>query len=187
MKITVFSLLLLVLLRVSGICQEIVTTSEFNTENASQVGVGVAITSFSSNFTYFVSPHFGFRHKRHWFGFTPFYGRLDALRQQQDVGLGLDYRLYPFKNQNTTLLYFPIGAHYNYKWTSRSQKQALLYKVGFGLEAFLGKGFSLSLDANFGVGQTLSSNITNGESATFGSQSQLNYHFIPVFRVSYKL
>ncbi len=187
MKITASTLLFLIILRVSGNCQENEDTAAFNSERTAQVGLGVAITSFSSNFTYFVSPHFAFRHQRHWFGFTPFYGRLDALRQQQDIGLGLDYRLYPFKNLNSTLLYFPVGAHYNYKWTNRSQKQALLYKVGFGLEAFLGKGFSLSLDANFGIGQTLSSNITNGESATFGSQSRLNYHFIPVFRISYKL
>lgn len=85
------------------------------------------------------------------------------------------------------MLYFPAGIHYNFKWTNRSQKQALLYKVGFGLEAFLGKGFSLSLDANFGIGQTLSSKISTGETASFGSQNDLNYYFIPVFRVSYQL
>lgn len=180
-------LIFCVLLNNRCFAQSVVPDTVFNSETKSQVGIGFAISSFSSNFTYYVSPHYAFRYRRHWFGITPFYGRLDALAKQQDIGVGLDYRLYPFKNLNSTMLYFPVGLHYNYKWTNRSQKQALLYKVGFGVEAFLGKGFSLSLDANFGIGQTLSSKITSVETATFGSQNDLNYYFIPVFRVSYQL
>ena len=168
-------------------CQSSEKVIEFNTESKSQVGIGLAITSFSSNFTYFVSPHYAYRYHQHWFGITPFYGRLDALATQQDIGLGLDYRLYPFKNLNTTMLYFPIGVHYNYKWKKRSQNQYLVYKVGFGLEAFLGKGFSLSLDANFGIGHTLTSKTDAGETATFGSDNDINYYFIPVFRLSHQL
>lgn len=171
----------------SSTCQERDESAEFDLQSASQLGVGFAITSFSSNFTYFVSPSYSYRYRRHLFGITPFYGRLDALPGQHDIGVGLDYRLYPFKNMSNTMLYFPTGIHYNYKWTISSQKQSVLYKVGFGIEAFLGKGFSLSLDANFGIGQTVSSKISSGETASLGSQSDLNYYFIPVFRVSYQL
>jgi len=176
---------LIVLFRtdVSGQTQE----TPFNQQTEHRVGVGFAITGFSSNFTYFVSPHYAFRYHRHWFGLTPFYGRLDALANQQDIGVGIDYRLYPFKNWNSTLLYFPVGVHYNYKWTDRGEQTAMFYKAGFGVEAILGKRFSLSLDASFGVGQTLSSKIEVAEAAAFRSSSRLNYYFIPVIRISYGL
>ncbi len=174
---------------VSNLCFSQVQHEEipFNQQTSSQVGIGFAITSFSANFTYFVSPHYAFRYHRHWFGITPFYGRLDAIAKQQDIGVGIDYRLYPFKNLNNTMLYFPVGVHYNYKWTNSSKKTGMLYKAGFGLEAFLGKGFSLSLDANFGIGQTLSSKIQAAETATIKKTSDLNYYFVPVFRISYAL
>jgi len=159
----------------------------FNDQIEHKLGLGFAITGFNSNFTYFVSPHYSFRYHRHWFGFTPFYGRLDALPKHQDIGVGIDYRLYPFKNQNATLLYFPVGVHYNYKWTDSSQKTAMLYQAGFGVEALLGKRFAISLDANFGVSQTLTSIIAASESATFRSGNALNFYFIPVIRVSYGL
>lgn len=159
----------------------------FNQQVEHRVGVGFAITGFNSNFTYFVAPHYSFRYHRHWFGFTPFYGRLEALAQQQDIGLGLDYRLYPFKNLNATLLYFPVGVHYNYKWTNNSQKTAMIYKAGFGVEAILGKRFALSLDANFGVGQTLTSKVKQTETSAFGSSNQINFYFLPTIRLSYGL
>ena len=164
-----------------------VSTTTFNQQTEHRVGIGFAIAGFNSNFSYFVSPHYSFRYHQHWFGFTPFYGRLDALARQQDVGLGVDYRLYPFKNQNATLLYFPVGVHYNYKWTNNSEKTALFYKVGFGVEALLGKHFALSLDANFGIGQTLSSRFEAAESTAFRSGNELNFYFIPVIRISYGL
>lgn len=159
----------------------------FNQQTEHRLGAGFAITGFNSNFTYFVSPHYSFRYHRHWFGFTPLYGRLDALARQQDVGIGIDYRLYPFKNLNSTLLYFPVGVYYNYKWTNSSQKTAMLYKIGFGAEALLGKRFALSIDANFGVGQTLSSQIETTETSSFGSPSELNFYFLPTIRISYGL
>ena len=159
----------------------------FNQQTEQSIGLGFAITGFSTNFTYFVSPHYAFRYHRHWFGFTPFYGRLDALANQQDIGVGIDYRLYPFKNLGSTLLYFPVGVHYNYKWTNRSEQTALFYKAGFGVEAILGKRFSLSLDANFGIGQTLSSKIDIIEEVTFRSGTNLNFYFIPVIRITYGL
>lgn len=159
----------------------------FNQQKEHRIGVGFAITGFNSNFTYFVSPHYSFRYHRHWFGFTPFYGRLDALAQQQDIGVGIDYRLYPFKNLNSTLLYFPVGVHYNYKWTDSSQKTAMFYKAGFGVEALLGKRFAISVDANFGVGQTLTSKIEASESAIFRSGNNLNFYFLPSIRLSYDL
>lgn len=159
----------------------------FNQQVEHRVGVGFAITGFNSNFTYFVSPHYSFRYHRHWFGFTPFYGRLDALAQQQDIGVGIDYRLYPFKNQNATLLYFPVGAHYNYKWTNSSNKTAMLYKAGFGVEALLGKKFAISLDATVAVGQTLTSHSQKVEAATVHSGSPISFYFLPTIRVSYGL
>ena len=163
------------------------TETPFNQETEQSLGIGFAITGFSSNFTYFVSPHYSFRHHRHWFGFTPFYGRLDALASQQDIGVGIDYRLYPFKNLSSTLLYFPVGVHYNYKWTNQSEKSGMFYKAGFGLEALLGKQFSLSLDANFGISQTLSSKFKVTEASIFRSSDKLNYYFLPVIRISYSL
>ena len=159
----------------------------FSDRSEHRIGLGFAITGFHSNFTYFVSPHYTFRYHRHWFGFTPFYGRLDALAKQQDVGVGLDYRLYPFKNLNSTLLYFPVGVHYNYKWTNRSQKTAMLYKVGFGVEALLGKRFALSLDANFGMAQPLTSKLETPESGSFTFSRKLNFYFLPTIRLSYGL
>ncbi|MFC2176130.1 hypothetical protein ACFLR1_04085, partial [Bacteroidota bacterium] len=107
--------------------------------------------------------------------------------KQQDVGVGLDYRLYPFKNLSNTHLYFPVGVHYNYKWAKQSSKSAMLYKVGFGIEAFLGKGFSLSLDANFGLGHILATNNKSSETHTFNAANKLNYYFVPVIRISYQL
>lgn len=162
-------------------------TSRFNKQVEHSLGVGFAITGFNSNFTYFVSPHYSFRYHRHWFGFTPFYGRLEAITQQQDIGVGIDYRLYPFKNLNATLLYFPVGAHYNYKWTNNSQKSAMLYKIGFGVEALLGKRFALSLDANFGVGQTLGSELRQTETSTFVSSNPIGFYFLPTIRLSFGL
>lgn len=159
----------------------------FNQQVEHRVGVGFAITGFNSNFTYFISPHYSFRYHRHWFGFTPFYGRLDALSKQQDIGVGIDYRLYPFKNLNATLLYFPVGAHYNYKWTNSSNKTAMLYKAGFGVEALLGKKFAISLDANFALGQTLSSHTDHQENPIPYSSSNLQYYFMPVLRISYSV
>ena len=159
----------------------------FNQQTEQSLGIGIAITGFSSNFTYFVSPHYSFRYHRHWFGFTPFYGRLDALEKQQDIGVGFDYRLYPFKNLTSTLLYFPVGLHYNYKWTNQSEKSGLFYKAGFGVEALLGKQFSLSLDANFAISQRLSSKVETTEASTFQSHNSLDFYFIPVIRLGYKL
>ena len=159
----------------------------FNQQTEHRVGLGFAITGFNSNFTYFVSPHYSFRYHRHWFGFTPFYGRLDAFAQQQDIGAGIDYRLYPFKNESGTLLYFPVGAHYNYKWTDRSERSAVIYQVGFGVDALIGKNFAISIDANFGVGQTLSSKIQMAETSTFGSPDDINFYFLPTIRISYGL
>ncbi|MCB9185684.1 MAG: hypothetical protein H6601_02945 [Flavobacteriales bacterium] len=159
----------------------------FNQQKEHRIGVGFAITGFNSNFTYFVSPHYSFRYHRHWFGFTPFYGRLDALPKQQDIAIGMDYRLYPFKNLNSTLLYFPVGTHYNYKWTDRSQKNAMFYKLGFGVEALLRKHFALSLDASFGVGHVLTSEVQQTESSSFGSANPINFYFLPTIRLSYGL
>ena len=159
----------------------------FNEQTEHRVGVGFTITGFNSNFTYFVSPHYSFRYHRHWFGFTPFYGRLEPIAQQQDIGVGIDYRFYPFKNESGTLLYFPVGAHYNYKWTDRSERSAVIYKVGFGVDALIGKNFAISIDANFGVGQTLSSEIQQAENSTFGSPDKINFYFLPTIRISYGL
>jgi hypothetical protein len=182
-----FTLLLCSFLRVSAFPQDSQKEMSFNKTIESQLGVGFAIAGFNSNFTYFISPHYAFRYHRHWIGFTPFYGRLDAITTQQDIGVGLDYRLFPFKNENSTLLYFPVGVHYNYKWSKRSQISAVLYKIGFGVNTLLGRGFSLSLDANFGIGQTISSKVIGIESSSFGSSPSLNYYFVPVFRISYSL
>lgn len=178
---------LLLCIQTDGFGQVAEEETPFNQQLEHRVGLGFAITGFSSNFTYFVSPHYSFRYHRHWFGFTPFYGRLDANAKQQDVGIGIDYRLYPFKNLNSTLLYFPIGVHYNHKWTGKSEKTAMFYKAGFGVEALLGKRFALSLDANFAVGQTLSSKIRTAERGSVGSANNLNYYFLPVIRISYRL
>jgi hypothetical protein len=180
-------ILFLITLPLTTLSQEKNGEVPFNQQLEHRVGLGFAITGFNSNFTYFVSPHYSFRYHRHWFGFTPFYGRLDANAKQQDVGIGIDYRLYPFKNLNSTLLYFPLGVHYNHKWTGKSEKTAMFYKAGFGVEALLGKYFALSLDANFAVGQTLSSKIETAERGSFGSINNLNYYFLPVIRISYRL
>lgn len=159
----------------------------FNQQTQQSIGIGFAITGFSANFTYFVSPHYAFRYHRHWFGLTPFYGRLDALTNQQDLGVGVDYRLYPFKNLGTTLLYFPVGFHFNYKWTSSSEQTAMFYKVGFGVEAILGKRFSLSLDTNLGLGQSLNSKTQSSEETLIYTPAKLRYYFSPIFRISYQL
>lgn len=187
MRKETLGILLLLLVRFAGFAQSETEGIPFNQQKEHRIGVGFAITGFNSNFTYFFSPHYSFRYHRHWVGFTPFYGRLDALAQQQDIGVGIDYRLYPFKNLNSTLLYFPVGVHYNYKWTDSSQKTAMFYKAGFGVEALLGKRFAISLDANFGVGQTLTSKIEASESATIRSGNNLNFYFLPTIRISYGL
>jgi len=180
--IWIFSLILISNLAFSQV-QE--TEIPFNKQAKSQVGIGFAVTSFGANFGYFVSPHYALRYHRHWFALTPFYGRLEAVLGQQDIGVGIDYRFYPFKNLSNTFLYFPVGVHYNYNWTDRSNRKSLFYKFGFGLEAFLGKKASLSLDANFGIGQVLSSKIVSGETSGFGKANFLNFYFIPVIRISY--
>jgi len=167
--------------------QTVEVTTPFNQQMEHRVGIGFATTGFSSNFSYFVSPHYSFRYHRHWFGFTPFYGRLDGVANQQDIGVGIDYRLYPFKNLASTLLYFPVGVHYNYKWSDKSEKTAMFYKAGFGVEALLGKHFALSLDVCFAIGQPLSSKIQQTEHGTFRSGNDLNYYFLPTIRLSYRL
>lgn len=187
MRCWIISICSLLLCSNLAICQVVETEIPFNQQTEQTLGVGIAITGFSSNFTYFVSPHYSFRYHRHWFGFTPFYGRLDALANQQDIGVGIDYRLYPFKNLTSTLLYFPVGIHYNYKWTNRSEKSLVFYKAGFGVEAILGKRFSLSLDANFAIGQTLSSKTETTEESIHRSSNNLSFYFIPVIRISYSL
>lgn len=159
----------------------------FNEQKEHRVGLGIGIGGFGSNFAYFLSPHYAFRYHRHYFGFTPYYGNLSGLRKHQDVGVGLDYRLYPFKNRNATLLYFPVGVHFQYEWAKKSEKSAFVYKVGFGVETLLGKRFALSLDANFGIGQSLHAKQSVSETGTFGTSNRLSYYFLPVIRVSYRL
>lgn len=159
----------------------------FNQQKEHRVGVGFAITGFTGSFTYLLSPSYTFRSRRHSFGLAPFYGRLDALADQHDVGVGIDYRLFPFRNLNSTLLYFPVSAHYNYKWTDRSIGHGMLYRVGFGTEVQLGKWFALAVDACFGVGQTIRSHVSANEVGQFGSGDRLQYHFFPSFRLYYRL
>jgi hypothetical protein len=109
------------------------------------------------------------------------------MKGQKDVGIGFDYRFYPFKNLNKNRFYFPIGVHYTYTWTARSERSGMFYTAGFGTEADLGKHFLLSLDANFGIGQILSAKINTSETATFGSANPLNFYFLPVIRIAYGL
>lgn len=158
----------------------------FNQQKEHRVGLGFAVTGFGSNFAYFVSPHYAYRYQRHLLGFTPFYGNLEGLRKHHDMGIGLDYRLYPFKNLNTILLYFPVGLHYNYGWSETTERSALLYKVGFGVETLVGKRWALSLDANFGIGQALGSKHDNTETIGFGTPQGLDYYFLPIIRISYR-
>ena len=159
--------------------------SLFNQRQDHQVGVGLAITSFSSNFTYFVSGYYAFHYKRHYIAAAPFYGRLDALAQQQDIGLGVNYRVYPFKNLSKVRYYAPIGVHYTYTLYKRVRKHGMLYSIGVGSETDLGKYLLLSIDANFAIGQTL---MVTGpvQEAAFGSENQLNYYFLPRIQLSYR-
>ncbi len=159
----------------------------FNEQTEHSLGFGLAITGFNSQFAYFVSPHYALRYHRHYLAFSPFYGNFSGIRKHHDVGFGLDYRLYPFKNLSEIVLYFPLGIHYNFKWSEESEKSALLYKVGFGAETLLGKHFALSLDANFGIGQYLGSKSSSTELGSFGSAQSLSYYFLPIIRVSYRL
>ena len=167
--------------------EEITEVPLFNSTKDHQVGVGFAITSFSSNFTYFVSPYYAFRIKRHWIAATPFYGRLDALSTQQDIAVGFDYRFYPFRNLSRNRYYIPAGVHYTYTWTKNSNRSGLFYTLGAGSEADLGKNFILSLDANFGIGQILNSNITSSERRSFGLRNRVDFYFLPTIRIAYRL
>lgn len=164
-----------------------VEVASFNDKSDSQIGLGVAITGFNSNVSYYVSPYYAFHLHRHWFAFTPFYGNLGGTTGQQDVGVGFDYRIYPFKNLNQTRLYFPLGIHYIYSWSKRSEQNGMFYTAGFGTEADLGKHFLLSVDANVGLGQTLATTAHSAETGTFGSSNPLNFYFLPVIRLSYGL
>jgi len=162
-------------------------TLSFNQTGEHRVGVSFAATGFTGNFTYLVSPNYTLRYRRHSVGLSPFYGRLDALAKQQDAGVGIDYRLFPFRNLNSMLLYFPISAHYNYKWTDRSTAHGMLYRIGFGTEVLLGRWFALTVDACFGLGQTISSQVSATEVGRFGANSTLQYYFFPSFRLYYRL
>lgn len=170
-----------------SISQEMKEDIPFNQQVEHRVGMGFATTGFQSNFTYFVSPHYSFRYHRHWVGFAPFYGRLDALPRQHDIGIGLDYRLYPLKNRSSLLAYIPAGVHYNHKWIGSRERNAMFYKIGVGTETLLGKHFALSLDVCFAVGQLLSSEVHETESGSFGAGTPLNYYFLPTIRISYGL
>lgn len=166
--------------------QETNEKSSFNQTSEHEVGVGLAITSFSSNFTYYVSPFYAYRTKRHWIAATPFYGRLDALAQQQDIGIGVDYCIYPFKNLSRVRYYIPVGLHYVHTIYKGVRKHGMLYGIGVGSETDLGKKFRLALDANFAMGQTLGiTGITQED--PFGSDDQLNFYFLPRIRISYRL
>ena len=169
-----------------ALSQEIPPPTGFNHSNDHQVGAALAITSFSSNFTYYASPFYSYHTKRHWIAATPFYGRLDALARQQDIGIGVDYRVYPFKNLSKVRYYAPVGIHYVYTIYKNLSKHGMLYSIGVGSETDLGKNFLLAIDANFGIGQTLEI-IGAAEEEALGSTNQLNFYFLPRIRVSYRL
>jgi hypothetical protein len=190
MKFGYFCVILVLHLQLLSQCkaQETFTTTEgptFNQRQDHQVGVGLAITSFSSSFTYFVSGYYAFHCKRHYVAFAPFYGRLDALAQLQDIGFGINYRVYPFKNLSKVRYYAPTGAHYTYTLYKGIRKHGMFYSVGVGSETDLGKHVLLSIDANFALGQTLTVFGADQEAA-FGSKDQLNYYFLPRIQLSYR-
>lgn len=159
---------------------------QFNQTRDHQIGVGFSITSFSSNFAYFVSPYYAYRNSRHWIAFSPFYGSLDALPKQQDVGVGLEYRVYPFKNLSRIRYYAPAGIHYTYSWLGNRTKHRLFYTIGVGSDTDLGKHFRLSLDVKFGVGQNVSGSKKD-EVQVFGVSTQPDYYFLPTIRIGYLL
>jgi outer membrane protein W len=166
--------------------QVINETPSFNQQEDHQLGVAFAITGFSSNFTYYVSPFYAYHVKRHWIAATPFYGRLDALGDQHDIGLGMDYRFYPFKNLNRVRPYLPASLHYTYTIRKRVSRQGILYGIGAGTETELGRNFLLTVDATFSVGQPiLITGATEGN--TLGSTNQLNFYFLPRISLSYRL
>lgn len=159
----------------------------FNETNNHQLGVGFAVTSFSSNFAYYVTPHYAYRHGRHQISFSPFYGRLDAVPEQQNIGVGFEYRIYPFKNLSKVSYYAPVSMHYTFEWFDSRRDHTLLYGLGAGSETDLGKNFGLSVDIRFALGQTIESNGNELDNAVLGSDLGLNYYFLPTIRLSYNL
>ena len=166
----------------SAIAQD--SIPQFNKTDDHQIGLGFSITSFSSNFAYFVSPFYAYRHARHWIAFSPFYGRLDALPKQQNIGVGLEYRIYPFKNLSRIRYYAPAGIHYTYSWLGNRKKHSLFYTIGVGSDTDLGKHFRLSVDVKFGLGQNVSGS-KKAEEQVFGTSTQPDYYFLPTIRIGY--
>ena len=182
------SLLLVMILAQSVMGQEVSEESDYNTTKEHQVGVGFATTSFSGSFSYYVSPYYAFRTSRHTIAFNPFYGRLDPLPRQQDVGVGFEYRIYPFKNRNRIRYYVPVSIHYIYTWLNDRTKHGMFYTFGVGSDTDLGKHFLLSLDVKFGLGQTLQTSSQDLETLPFGNNNdELNFYFLPNIRLAYKL
>ena len=185
------SLLFVVLINIQltqlACCQEVTELESFNKTNNHQVGVGFAVTSFSSNFAYYVTPHYAYRHGRHQISFSPFYGRLDAVPEQQNVGVGFEYRIYPCKNLGKVRYYSPVSIHYTFEWFDSRRDHTLLYGLGAGSETDLGKKFGLSVDIRFALGQTIESNRNEPDNAVLGSDLGLKYYFLPTIRLSYNL
>ena len=182
-----FAVLINIQLIQMACCQEVTQVETFNKTANHQVGVGFAVTSFSSNFAYYVTPHYAYRLGRHQFSFSPFYGRLDAVPEQQNVGVGFEYRIYPFKNLGRVRYYSPLSVHYTYEWINSRRDHTFLYGLGAGAETDLGKNFGLSVDIRFGLGQTIDTNRNESENAVLGSDLGLNYYFLPTIRLSYNL
>lgn len=184
---SVLTVLVVLIMAQLAMGQEVFDEPYYNTTKEHQIGVGFATTSFSGSFSYYVSPYYAFRTSRHTIAFNPFYGRLDPLPRQQDVGVGFEYRIYPFKNLNRIRYYAPLSIHYIYTWLNDRTKHGMFYTLGVGSDTDLGKHFLLSLDVKFGLGQTLHTSSSGLETLPFDNDNELNFYFLPNIRLAYKL
>lgn len=178
-------ILALVLVAQTNVIAQVEEGQGFNQERKHGISLGFSITSFSKNLTYQVSPAYHFRAGRHEFMFNPFIGRLDAIDGQFDVGVGLNYRLFPFKNGSDIRLFMQTGADYVFQENKTRSVQSFLYRVGPGVEAGLSEKLKIGVNVDLGVLDEVNAESKDSELVSSNVTRDLQIVFLPFIWMTY--
>lgn len=159
--------------------------TEFNQQRKHSISLGFSITSFSNDMTYMFTPAYHFRTGRHQFMLCLNAGRSEALQGQTDIGPGLRYRLYPFKNKRDIRLFAQAGADYLFQDNKVRSARSILYHVGPGVEADLTEKLSIGANVDIGIATEIKAHSKNTELISAGANRDPRLLLLPYIRLTY--
>lgn len=116
---------------------------------------------------------------------NPFVGRLEEMQGQFDFGFGLLYRIYPAKNERQTKMFIQGGADYVFQQNSSGRAQALLYRLGTGVEVSPDPKLSIAINVDFGLLDRVHTKTISSEVVAQGGGADLHFRLLPFVRVAY--